>query len=328
MADELESTVPAPEEGTPAPETPVAEPAEAEAIEETPGSNETEHPLSIADAFAAAKAEIEGTAPLESAGEKPAASDEPAGTETPAPESNDQKVEGQTSLDIKSLREALEKGDEANLPVEARQVTKLMRERFQQEQTQEKAFRDLYVELEREKVEDPDAWAARLDGDKGEETLRFVKAYRTAHPDVTLENPEGSAPDPARLRAEIDAEYVTAVTDMAELLARENGVSNFAELRAGAGGKVGALLQTTFNAAVEAAAKKALPALIAQERIAITQELTAKFAQSRVTSPRVINGQPVDGSPSKPIDPDENPLRGAFEEAKIELEKRQLATSR
>ena len=326
MADEIESTPSAPAVAEAPPASSVEAP-EPEAVYEDPGANESESGPSIAEAFAAAKAELEGTATPESASDTPAASSEPVGDETPPPAPVDTKVEGQTSLDIKALREALENGTEATLPVEGRQLTKLMRERFAQEQAQEQHFRDLYVGYLTEEVEDPEAFSKLMKSDR--RVYEFVTAYEKAHPDVTLENPQGvRSSDPARLRAEIDAEYVTVVSDMAEYLARENGVSNFAEIRSASAGKVGALLQTTFNAAVEAAVQKALPARVAEERIAITQELTARFAQTRVTSPRVINGQPVNGAANKPVDPDENPLRGAFEEAKLELEGKRLAPAR
>lgn len=301
--------------------------AAAEALEPVEAGDEgtSSEPYSMADALAEAKAALGLTEAQESAPDnQEAASSEPAeGAEeepasSPAPTSEEA---GRQLLDAAALRRAIEENRLHELPVEYRDALRTVEERYKAQQAEEAEFRRLYLQLEQERIEDPDAFGEKVLEDP--RLASFMREYRKAHPDVSLDNPDGvTTADPEKIRASVQAEYVNAFTELAEVLATNAGVqpADFQGIRSKSAGKVGVLLQETFNAAVKAEAARMRPVIQAEERAAAEAEAAAKYAQTRVVTPRQVAGK-VAGNAKTPVPTGDTSAdwRMAFEEAKQEL---------
>lgn len=186
---------------------------------ETPQS-EASSPISMAEALAQARAAAESPAPTssEEPGEQPASS-EHAGTEgdSAAAETPTSKGPRERLFTEKAaLQRALDfqaQGREAELSPEARGILrkyeKQIIERHETRRSEDEEFKDLWLQLEAARVEDPAEWARlTVEHPKAREHFEFYHSYRLAHPEVSLDTPNPSAKQ--RSEQDILAEVATA----------------------------------------------------------------------------------------------------------------------
>lgn len=206
--------------------------AEAAPAERPPDGAPGEQPLSMAEAFAAAKAMVE---------ESPAAEAVPAsgtGSSDDAEPSAEPSEEGPGSRKRYDERGALQKilqlrrdGRLHELPPEAQGLVRKLEQElkqsaireYEQQRQEEEQFRDFYLTHLAIRENDP-AQYARLVSQRPELAI-FMKSYEDAHPDVTLENPEGGlGPSEERLRGELARQYGQGFELMIDAIAEDGGL--------------------------------------------------------------------------------------------------------
>jgi hypothetical protein len=249
--------------------------------------------------------------------ETPPAPDSEAAPQTPA-DPEPRKVTSQGELD--RIQTLIDQGREAELEPAARGVLRKLEARVLAGQQREEGFRKLYLDYEGERVEDPDAFADKVLDDPG--VAQFMKAYKSAHPDISLENPTAGpkAPDPAEVRARVIADYDDAVTRVAAELTTRAGLDEvaFAKIQTETGGNVGELLVRSWEAAIEAKVEQMKPEITRKEREAAELEAQARYANKTIITPRAIGGVPVTGEKSDPSKPFS--MGDALRESRAELE--------
>lgn len=248
----------------------------------------------------------------------PEAGDSEATPQQPAEPVSERKVTSQGELD--RIQTLIAQGREAELDPAARGVLRKLEERVLAGQEKEAGFRKLYLDFEAERLDDVDAFTDKVLADPG--IAQFMQDYKRKHPDISLENPNAQPkqPNPQEVRAQVDAEYADAVTQVAAELSTKAGLDagQIAKIQAESGGKVGELLIRSFDAAVAAGVEKMRPEIARKEREAAELEAQAKYANKTIITPRSIGGVPVQGEkrdPSKPFD-----MGDAIREARAELE--------
>lgn len=284
-----------------------ADTGETVVLEPVTPDEEPAEDLTIAEAFAAARAEAEGETP--DSGDEPASSEQaesaPGETPTEPVEATPTEPVGQTPEEIAADRRRL-------------------RAEIEQEIAAEKQYRELYVEHLTMQVEDPDEFIARIKSKP--DLFRFMEMYAAAHPDVTSESPEGSnTPNAQAIRASVDVEYQGAITDTVRQIAGSAGVAaaEFAALQESTKGRPGALMIATFDAAVKAAVERERPNIAAAERTAAEAAAAAKYLNKTVVTPRTVAGVPSKAAPTPNASQDSiSDWRDAYQESKLEIAKR------
>lgn len=276
----------------------------------------TEAPLSIAEAFAAAKAELAGEPP---AGDSEEEAQEPQASAQPEPQSEQQpepkgEPEKPAVSSLDRIRTLLEQERIAELSAEERGIVNRIRRSFEAEQKAEREYRESYVGLLTEKAVDPEAFAEKML--ENDSLYNFFREYGKAHPEVTLENPNPAerVPTPDEVRGELREQYNTALNEVLRDTAREAGVDYDAILKE-AGTKLGSAINLLIERGSEARIAREVEKRLAKERDALRIELQTEYASKTIIAPRQIGGGPV-GPRAK-----DGPLtfREAFEAAKEEL---------
>lgn len=298
----------------------------APTMDSTPEAEGDGGTLTLAEAFAAAKAEL-GAQPAEPAKDSSTEASPPDGKAEDAP-ATEQQVQQEpaperpvtTQAVLDRIRTLVDEGRIAEMTPTERGIYNRIRQSFEREQQQEREFRDLFLELEAERQTDPEGFVERLLGqENGAELLQFYQAYKKAHPDVTLDNPEGrpKQPSPEQIRAEIRENYNTALNEIMAAVAEQHG-ADYSAVVAKSGNKLGTAITLLIDAAVEARMAKELPRRLEKEREAIRMEVQAEFAPRNVLTPKVLgNGN------AAPVGNSDGPITWgqALAEAKAELER-------
>lgn len=276
---------------TPTGEDPVVENA---GTAEAPQESAPEQFSTMAEAAAAVIAENEAPAPSTpdpDEGSGPESKGEP---EPPAISKTPENRTTQGTLD--RLNTLVSQGRIAELTPAERGLFNRIQQRaidsHTAEQQQENEFKDLFLSLEAEAIDDPAAFASRLLADP--RLSAFHNAYKTAHPEVSVDTPDAKpAPDPRRIRSEIDSEYRTTIAEAVATIAEKAGLkaAELTVLREGASGPL-SHLDAVFTAAVKAGIEKERPALRAEERKAAALEAQAKYAGRTIVTPRTAGGLP------------------------------------
>lgn len=310
-------------------EATVEEPS-TEVYEDGPSSEPTEDAkdLTLAEAFAAAKAELgegstegDGAASEEGSPEPPA--QEPATGEAegqPEGETEPPKTEPQTGQGaLDRIQTLVREGRLAELDARERGLLDVVRGQLAEEQKQEQKFRDFYLELLAKEDEDPVGFIQEMK--KQPRLVEFMNAYKAAHPDISLDNPDAPhrGPSPEAIREQVWAESVDAISKTIDQMATAAGVDagSLATLRQQAGDKYGQYMLSAFDTAVKAGVEKMREAVRAEEREAAELEAQAKWAPKTIVTPRQVTGGAPD--PGKPGETGDVSMRAAFAEAKREL---------
>lgn len=254
----------------------------------------------------------------ESPGDKPA--DEaptPEAAETPAPEAAvpaEKPLTPNAQAQLQRLETLVAQGREAELsPREAGILRKIRADTLaahQAEQQQEATFRDLFLTLEAERLEDPEAYFARLD--ENPEYARFHKMYKTAHPDVTAESPMGQVVNAAAVERKTAEQFFGSLDQAVEAMATDAGLTagTLAKIRDEATGPwqyLSNFVTEAVKSRVAAEVAKELPKIQAAERKAALLQAQREFATERIITPRRIDGnQPgapgqANREPSRPM---------------------------
>ena len=274
--------------------------ASDQTVEESTG--EDDGSFSIAEALAEARAEqqaqTDDTPPGDSTTEPPEKGDaetdeatDTGETETTAPVAKKDPAQGE----LQRILQLVEEGRQAELTPTARGVLRRLQENVKAEAARENEYRETYLRFERMKVEDPEAFGDEVVKDPA--VPQFMRAYKSAHPDVSLDSPEGSTTvDPVKIRRELDAQYSEAMTETVAMIASNAGLdeTQIDRIRQDSGGKLGVLMAKAFEESVKAAVAKELPKVKAAERLAAQQEAQAAYANKTIITPRVVNGTPGD----------------------------------
>lgn len=270
-------------------------------------SPEEEQGLSVEDAFERALAsardsEEEDEAGVED-GEPAAPAEADAAEEAPA-EDAAKPADSQAVLD--RVYQLWKLGREEELSPQERGILRRMEldatTRIQTQQAQEESFRELYLGLLAQKDEDPEAFAHFLQSDpKGEESLRFMKAYAAAHPDVTLDSPQAPVVKRADVYRDAVAQAFDTVDTALSTVAGKYGLSD-ADLESAyekSGNDFASYLDAIVSAAAKAEVERERPKIAKAEREAHAAELQAVRAKKTIITPRPLNGSPA----SKPVAP-------------------------
>lgn len=322
------------EEGTPVADAEPAgsEDAEVSAPVETTESADEE--LTLAEAFEQAKAELaapdteSSTDAGSTEGEGGEPSGEPEGEAASEPEegesgsqASEERTEPQTSQGaIDRILTLIKQGRIAELSPAEKGTVNALRQQIEHEQRQEEQFRELYLELELLKENDPAEFAKRVDEDP--RLVTFRQLYKRAHPDITLDNPQPKQKPEHVIRDEVNSEWETHVMEAAKGIAKDAGVpeQKYAELAEKHGNALGTLLASAVTEAVNTRVEKELSAqlekAVAEERAAIRAELESEFANKTMVSIKA-GGLPEDpnGTPRSTG----NDLLDALNESKKEL---------
>jgi len=265
---------------------------------------------SAAEAFAAAEAELAAQAPPTA--EDATATSQQAEDSAPAPEaqttepteqapaSSQESIQGQ----LARIQTLLEQGRLNELSATERGVLRRIEQGVEANAAKEREFRATYLRFERMRTEDPAAFAAEVITDP--DIPRFMKAFNTAHPEVTLDTPDGvPTPDVRRIRTEIDAEYQVAIEETVEQIAQRSGLDapTIARIQSEAGGKLGPLMEATVNEAARVRAEKMRAEIAKEEREAAEKAAQARYAGKTIITPRQLEGTPsTAGADSSPDD--------------------------
>lgn len=306
----------------------------AEAVTDAGGGAEASTPQSEPDPFEAAVAEArseiagqESQEPTPADGEKPAEgeakSDATEGQSTPPSDEGqpsapppEKPATPQSVLD--RIRTLVDQGREKELsPVEQGILRKLEAkaiERRDAETTAEKQARDAFLALDALRVEDPGELARVF----AEEPRRaeFYKLYKAAHPDISVDNPEGNGQtDPTKVKQETVQTFFDQFDRAVEASWEKTGLpaEKLAELYEKAS-TPWEYLDQTVEAMAEARAKDMLAKALPDERRAIELEVQARYTPKTIVTPRPANGMPNGTTPSSA--PANNaPFNDAFEDA-------------
>ena len=283
---------------------PSAEPPAADAgAPEAPQERQT---VSLEDAFAQASAAAEAPAPSTS-GEPPAGDTPPA--EPQADASGDVKgsapepkpVTAQSVLD--RISTLVSQGREGDLSPREQGVLRKLRDdavtSARAEAQEMESYKDLYLQLEATRVEDPVEFARQVK--ENPERATFMQAFEAEYPEVTLENPNPGARQPSldQVRNQAASKIFDDFDQVVRAMAAEAGVDNNAveEARKGAAGPW-SYLTSVFTASVKAAVQKELPKIRAEERKAASLEAQAQYTGKTIVTPRVL-GSPASGKPER-----------------------------
>lgn len=273
---------------------------------ETDTSPEEEQGLSVEDAFERALARAKDSEEKEETGEgdgQPAAPVDSAAEEATA-EAAAKPADSQAVLD--RVYQLWKQGREEELSPQERGILRRMEldatTRIQAQQAQEESFRELYLGLLAQKDEDPEAFAHFLQSDpKGEESLRFMKAYAAAHPDVTLDSPQAPVVKRADVYRDAVAQAFDTVDTALATVAGKYGLTD-ADLESAyekSGNDFASYLDAIVAAAAKAEVERERPKIAKAEREAHAAELQVVRAKKTIITPRPLNGAPA----SKPVAP-------------------------
>lgn len=273
---------------------------------ETDTSPEEEQGLSVEDAFERALARAKDSEEKEETGEgdgQPAAPVDSAAEEATA-EDAAKPADSQAVLD--RVYQLWKQGREEELSPQERGILRRMEldatTRIQAQQAQEESFRELYLGLLAQKDEDPEAFAHFLQSDpKGEESLRFMKAYAAAHPDVTLDSPQAPVVKRADVYRDAVAQAFDTVDTALATVAGKYGLTD-ADLESAyekSGNDFASYLDAIVAAAAKAEVERERPKIAKAEREAHAAELQVVRAKKTIITPRPLNGAPA----SKPVAP-------------------------
>ena len=274
------------------------------AVETTP---EERQPLSLDDAFAQAQAEHTAAADTQ---EQQTTDGQPAGERQGDAEPEGEQSEGSqgkgptVEAELDRIYSYIKQGRVNELPPalrgRAQAIQRDVIAAHQKDQAEESEFRQLYLSLEAQRVEDPEEFTRLMfDGSQtGRERREFYELYKAAHPEVTLETPDGGgaiAPEIVReqVSRELFGDLNTAILD----IATEAGIpqARVNELRSQAQGPW-SFLSAAFTEATKAAAEKERAKIRDEERSAAGKEAQARYSGKTIVTPRVL-GQP--GKPAK-----------------------------
>lgn len=273
---------------------------------ETDTSPEEEQGLSVEEAFERALARAKDSEDEEETAEgdgEPASAVEPNAAGE-APEDAAKPADSQAVLD--RVYQLWKQGREEELSPQERGILRRMEldatTRIQTQQAQEESFRDLYLGLLAQKDEDPEAFAHFLQSDpKGEESLRFMKAYAAAHPDVTLDSPQAPVVKRADVYRDAVAQAFDTVDTALATVAGKYGLTD-ADLESAyekSGNDFASYLDAIVAAAAKAEVERERPKIAKAEREAHAAELQVVRAKKTIITPRPLNGAPA----SKPVAP-------------------------
>lgn len=257
----------------------------------------------------------------ETATAEPDAKAEPEKTDTGERETGAEEATGEDDRTTKGtldrINSLVEQGRENELTPHERGVLRRLRERVEQQHQQETRFRDLYLQFERMKTEDPEGWTKFLDDhQQPDKVLAFMRAYKRDHPEVSLDNPDARPqPSAEQIRAQVEEEQTEALDGLVDQLAKAAGVEEeLPTLRKEADGRHGALISAITKTAIEKGVEKMRESVRREEREAAEREMQAKFAP-RMETHRVLPG--VNGE-SRPPAPTGNTPRDRLEQAYYE----------
>ncbi len=213
--------------------TAIAEPSAPTITEPAPAAPADEEYVGDSDmakAFVAARAEQGSTESDEATASAPAKAvvqPEAAPEDHPAdaPPTSPEAPSSAEQAAIQRLRDLMEQGRLNELDPRVKGladdvITKAGQARldaYLREAAEEDQYRGWFLELEEMRVNDHEAWAemtATVDP-KGQEAFRFYQMYRSAHPEITLENPGG----PLISQKALDARVATEANKVAHNLA-------------------------------------------------------------------------------------------------------------
>lgn len=322
-----------PEQTEPADNSPV------ESVEVDSSSQESSNDtgrMTMAEAFAAARAEVGEDEPERSTDSKESDSEPEQTTEAtpeveqPAAEQPEQPakpVRPETDQGVLDrIRTLVMQGRESELDPVAQGVLQRLRaeerQRVLTEQQETEYFRRQYLEFERQRIEDPDEFSERVLADPS--VAQFMRDFKAAYPDISLDNPTLGPRQPSReeIVAEVDEVWRSGFEQMTDAMASNAGLSadEIAQIKFETGRKPGATLARLFNSSVERAVKaqldKEIPKIQAAEREAAEKEAQAKWANQSIIAPRSLNGLPSTKGVS---DGGANSFARAFQEAVEEL---------
>lgn len=283
--------------------------------------------FTMADAFAAARAETEAAAaPSE---DSTAESSQPEGDEQPqagaeqhaeASAPPEKPVTTQGVLD--RIQTLVAQGREAELTPEERGVYNRVREAAKAEvlktQAEEKEFRRTYLDFERLRLEDPDSFAEKVL--ENPDIVGFMRSYKAANPEVSLENPEPGPrqPSPDEVRQEMRSQYNDAITNVVKAVAADAGV-DYDAVAKDAEGKLGTVLTRLVDAAIKVGIEKALPDIKKAEREAAALEAQALYANKTIVTPKVMGAGVTDPRAARPSGGGPISMREAAELARQEM---------
>lgn len=176
-----------------------------------------------------------------------------------------------------------------------------------QEQAEEEQFRDLFLNMEAKRIEDPDEFARLMfDDPNAGQNREFYELYRSAHPEVSLDNPdfELGMLSPEQVRASTTQELFTDLDAAILAMAQDAGIgeARVAELRSQSQGPW-SYLSNAFTEAVKAAGEKERARIRDEERQAAGLEAQARYSGRSVVTPRVLGqaGRAPARDTSKPM---------------------------
>lgn len=316
-----------PEESAPA----LAEPVE-DATSEAPeskipdgGSDEGREPISMAEAFARAKAARESQQSSESAPDSEADGSGDSESAKPAQETPQQRLFTEQAA-IQRALDLRRQGRESELSPEARGLLRKFEEeimpaaeqRVRTRDKEETEFKNLFLHLDSLRLTDREAFDAEVDSinpDTGRrDKLAFYYAYKDAHPEISADNPNAEPPrkSEAQIYSDVAATYGKGFEGLIDAIGRDGGVDSETMQRLKAEYRFGAHPDSenlaTFGAKlitalVEAGSKSHIEREVAKvreaERKAYQLELQRVKGQ-QITTPRNLPGGVRD--PRKPVE--------------------------
>lgn len=292
-----------PEEEPSAPAAAVeAAASSTDVVADAPASPETPSRVSFEEAVAQARTATEATeststdAGSEGGSEEPPSGEAAQDSQTEPSAADRRTPETRTTQGVlQRIHDLVEQGRESELNQVEQGILRRIRSnavtRYETEQTQEREFKGMYLDLLTKQSEDPEAFARYLvDDPNGPRTARFMQSYKAAHPEVSLDDPDATpAIRPDSIRREERARFEQALNDTLDIVGAEAGV-DVAKLREGSDG-LGSLLRSVIADGAKALAEKDREAIRKAERKAAEQEATAKWAPKTIVTPKMVNGQ-------------------------------------
>lgn len=197
------------------------------------GSPETEKPFTMAEAFAAAKADA-SESPTGSAAPDTGSgvSDAQASDANPdaRPKGSDRKLYDERGA-LQRILQLRKDGKVGELPPEAQGVLRRLEEEIrrsalaehERQQKEEAEFKDFYLTNLALREHDPAAYAKVISAQP--ELALFMKAYETEHPEVTLDDPDARPrKTEGQMVKEIAQEYGAGFEAMIDAIAADGGL--------------------------------------------------------------------------------------------------------
>lgn len=287
------------------------EETQAEAVNQDSSSREGEErqPLSVEDAFTQARARLAEDRTQEGEDENGEQSaSQPGENAADSKTEEEQEPEPEPTLtaqqQLDRINQLVKLGRESELSAQERGVLNRIRmearEQIRQEAEQEDQFRELYVGLLAQEAEDPVEFAKMLQGERGEQLLRFKKMYAQAHPDVTLDSPHTPVVKREEVRQQAFVEAFDTVDAAIGLAASKYGITEAAieEVYTASQGDFSAYLDGIVAAAVKAEIERERPKIAKAEREAHKLELQAARANKTIVTPAPLNGSAASKAPA------------------------------